>query len=428
MSIVRPFLIATLTTMLLQCCYVGLLFVASSIYGFVPSYFPSTQQQTQYSITKICETMTDVDDKCLDRRQMLVRSMSLSTAIFSPKVAIASTGKNETIIHDSRRHNTISAEVVPKMVSAPSSLDESLSGFIAGALLAATKTVVKYPLDTVTVRAQMPNSAYSIRDPGGLFDGCYNGISLTLLSNVPAGSVFFAVKDSVKAIINNSGSATSTMPSWLSTSLAVAIAQGPYWLVRNPSEVIKVRQQADIDGYGEGVSAIDAVRLTLKTKKRNRSSTADDYDYDSDTSNISELYTGYLENMLYAYPADVIKFVAYESLTKGRKDLSPFEGARAGAISTAIAQLVTTPLDVVRNRLMTGEKGGERSSLSLEEKQANKGYVGSLVALGKEEGLNGLFAGSIPRVGKAFLSGAIQFATYEESKQSVLKFLLQRSK
>ena len=147
------------------------------------------------------------------------------------------------------------------------------------------------------------------------------------------------------------------MPSWLSTSLAVAIAQGPYWLVRNPSEVIKVRQQADIDGYGEGVSAIDAVRLTLKTKKRNRSSTADDYDYDSDTSNISELYTGYLENMLYAYPADVIKFVAYESLTKGRKDLSPFEGARAGAISTAIAQLVTTPLDVVRNRLMTGKRG-----------------------------------------------------------------------
>ena len=67
------------------------------------------------------------------------------------------------------------------------------------------------------------------------------------------------------------------------------------------------------------------------------------------SSNISELYTGYLENMLYAYPADVIKFVAYESLTKGRKDLSPFEGARAGAISTAIAQLVTTPLDVVRN-------------------------------------------------------------------------------
>lgn len=53
-------------------------------------------------------------------------------------------------------------------------------------------------------------------------------------------------------------------------------------------------------------------------------------------------------------------------------------------------------------------------------------YVERLIRLGKEEGLAGLFAGAAPRVGKAFLSGAIQFATYEETKQSIAGLLKNR--
>jgi len=321
--------------------------------------------------------------------------------------SISDGSKIQTAMTSLRSTSQMSTKVQPE----PSSFDESLSGFIAGAALAGTKTLVKFPLDTATVRVQMPNSNYSVRDLFNLFNGCYNGLSLTLLSNIPAGAVFFAVKDSVKTKIKNS---STSMPMWLSTSLAVAAGQIPYWLVRNPSEVVKVRQQAGIEGYGEGVSAIDAVRLTLLSDENG---TINDFD------GLSEFYTGYWENIIYAYPADVIKFVSYESITKGRKDLSPAEGAIAGAIATVIAQIVTTPLDVVRNRIMTGKNGDD---LSLSEKEKNKGYIESLIALGKEEGLSGLFAGLTPRVGKAFLSGAIQFATYEETKQSVSKLLLQK--
>jgi len=53
-------------------------------------------------------------------------------------------------------------------------------------------------------------------------------------------------------------------------------------------------------------------------------------------------------------------------------------------------------------------------------------YMDRLVKLGKEEGLAGLFAGATPRVAKAILSGAIQFATYEETKQSFARFLQNR--
>jgi solute carrier family 25 S-adenosylmethionine transporter 26 len=283
---------------------------------------------------------------------------------------------------------------------------------VAGASLGAVKTVVKFPLDTATVRLQMPNSDYSIRDLTSLFNGSYNGITLSLLSNIPAGAVFFAFKDATKASLKASPSFFDA-PKWLTTSIAVAVAQVPYWIVRNPGEVIKVRQQAGIDGYGNGVSAFKAVQKTFTESSSNGTTTLD---------GIEEFYTGYWENIAYAYPADVIKFVAYEALTKGRKDLSPIEGAEAGALATACAQLITTPLDVIRNRLMT-RKDRNGVSLSKDENDLNESYLEALIRLSSEEGVKGLFAGASPRVGKAILSGAIQFAAYEETKQSIAKMI-----
>jgi solute carrier family 25 S-adenosylmethionine transporter 26 len=305
-----------------------------------------------------------------------------------------------------------------------SALQESLSGFVAGGALVLTKTLVKYPLDTATVRLQMPNSKYSLLDLVSLFRGSYNGMSLTLLSNIPGGAVFFAVKDATKASLKQSVMA----PNWVITCIAVAAAQIPYWIIRNPSEVIKVRQQANIEGYGEGVTAFSAIQKTLETsaaaKQQQQQVSSDNSTaaaaWGSSSAGLQEFYTGYWENIIYAYPADVIKFVTYESITQGRKDLSPIQGAQAGALATAVAQLVTTPLDVVRNRLMTGRNS---NGVLLTEKEKDVGYLESLTTLAREEGLAGLFAGASPRVGKAILSGAIQFATYEETKRKIASWI-----
>jgi solute carrier family 25 S-adenosylmethionine transporter 26 len=279
---------------------------------------------------------------------------------------------------------------------------ESVSGFVSGAALTVTKTFVKYPLDTATVRLQMPNSKYSVLKPVELFDGSYRGILLPLLSNIPGGGVFFAIKDATKSICKDAG-----MPKWMATSIAVGVANFPYWLIRNPSEVIKTRQQANIEGYvtvsgddgdGKTVSALDAIKFALNSTESG--------------GGLMGLYTGYWENIIYAYPADLLKFLSYETLSGGRKNLSPLEGAAYGAAATAIAQYFTTPLDVVRNRIMAGKD-------STDEPEVNNNYIFRVLRIAKEEGLSGLFAGASPRVGKAFLSGAIQFATYEETKQSI---------
>lgn len=292
-----------------------------------------------------------------------------------------------------------------KISKSKQTIQESISGLVAGSALTLTKTLVKYPLDTATVRLQMPGSEYSIFRPAPLLEGSYRGILTPLLANVPAGAVFFAVKDAFKGILRD-----SSMSRFIKTALAVAAAQLPYWIVRNPSEVVKTRQQANLPGYGEGVSAWDAyqkVRLDALADSSNSNS----------STGLEGFYVGFWENVLYAYPADLMKFVAYDYLSGGRKDLSPAEGAIAGAASTAIAQLLTTPLDVIRNRAMAQKTGRDDDQVD----DSALSYVSILVDLAQREGFQGLFAGASPRIGKALLSGAIQFATYEETKQSIAK-------
>jgi solute carrier family 25 (mitochondrial S-adenosylmethionine transporter), member 26 len=291
--------------------------------------------------------------------------------------------------------------------------EESISGFVAGAFLTFAKTLVKYPLDTATVRLQMPKADYTIRDPLRLFRGAYDGVLAPLVANVPAGAIFFAVQDATKATL---AANFEFLPRWVRTCVAVAVAQGPYWLVRNPSEVVKTRQQARLEGY-DGVSALQAYQYLLEQAPSSNNGTSQ--------NPLEAFYTGYWENILYAYPADVIKFVCYEQLTSGRRASkpTPAEGAVFGAVATAVAQYVTTPLDVVRNRVMAGQQQVQPES---PEKTSLQRYVESLVTLAREEGYNGLFAGATPRVGKAILSGAIQFATYEETKQELAKFFNRR--
>lgn len=77
---------------------------------------------------------------------------------------------------------------------------------------------------------------------------------------------------------------------------------------------------------------------------------------------------------------------------------------------------------------MTAKKADNNISMRPLEEDKKPGYIESLVSLGKEEGFSGLFAGASPRVAKAFLSGAIQFATYEETKQSFTRLLLRSQK
>lgn len=339
-----------------------------------------------------------------------VLAPSPSNSMMPPQQASHSPAKNndQPSYHTSpatSNHQTIEHQKVK--THTPTAFQESISGFISGTAVSTVKTLVKYPLDTATVRLQMPNTQFTRQNLSMLFGGSFDGIGAPLISNIPAGAVFFAVKDATKTALKESG---MNLPKWTITSVAVALALPPYWLIRNPSEVVKTRIQVRSEGYYGGMSTIDAFKLALAQDKGN-----------STSSGLAYLYQGYSENVLYGFPADIIKFVAYDYLTggKGKTSVSPGEGAAYGALSTAISQLLTTPLDVLRNRIMAVSK----DDLDVDR---NISYIERLVKIAKEEGIEELFAGSTPRVAKAILSGAIQFATYEETKHKIGQLFIKK--
>ena len=301
--------------------------------------------------------------------------------------AITSVLMTTTIV--SRPSAAAAAAESTTVVSTPSSttFQESISGFVAGGALTGTKTLVKYPLDTVTVRLQMPSTVR-----GDLFKNVFTGIENPLLLNIPGGAVFFAVKDAVKTYLKQEGVSKP-----LATCISVFIANFPYWLIRNPSEVVKTKQQA--------ASVLNTYNAT--------STAWEAFGAEREQNGLSGFYVGYWENIRYAYPADVIKFLIYEQMTGGAASVAPLEGAMVGAMATAVAQLLTTPLDVVRNRVMTNTTSAE-------------GYLETFTEIADKEGKAALFKGAAPRVGKAILSGAIQFATYEETKQQILHLFANR--
>ena len=257
---------------------------------------------------------------------------------------------------------------------------EFWSGLLAGAVQKTAKELVLHPLDTAKTRLQLGGSRRALVG-GGLFDDAYSGIGPALLSGAPAASLFFAVKDGIKSRAKGLGKVGATLA-------AVAGANVCYWVLRNPTEVVKARRQAGIDGDAAAAAAALWAR-----------------------SGPAGFYVGYLGNLAYAYPVDASKFLLYEAYKRDAKrrsggaPLPALNAAVAGALSAAAAQSVATPLDVARTRIMTGGAAPDANAVPL------------VAEIFRDEGIGALYAGIEPKAVRALLSGAIQFSTYEATKR-----------
>ena len=133
----------------------------------------------------------------------------------------------------------------------------------------------------------------------------------------PAGAVFFGAKDFCKRFLADMGVFTKEER----TVIAVILANFPYWLLRNPSEVLKTRGQVKRLG-AVNTSSHEAAVLpdSIAGPAKHQQQRLDNNNSVSRITSISlirdsaatvtELYNSYASNILYALPADVIKFVA----------------------------------------------------------------------------------------------------------------------
>lgn len=164
--------------------------------------------------------------------------------------------------------------------------------------------------------------------------------------------------------------------------------------VRNPFEVIKQQMQS-----GLHPSTREAVRAVLRI------------------DGWRGFYAGYGSTVLREIPFDAIEFVLYERLKRAleqrrQRELVLWENAALGSIAGGIAAGTTTPLDVIKTRLMTQTK--------VAKEHRYNSWSDALVRIHREEGWRALFAGIKPRVMWISLGGAIFIGSFEEYKRQLM--------
>lgn len=269
---------------------------------------------------------------------------------------------------------------VEKSTTELTTTDDFVTGLLSGAVAGTTVDLVLFPLDTVKTRLQATAGA---KLSMSTFQGLFNGVVPSIAASAPCAAVFFGAYDSLKRILKGRLPEDCTT---LANGGAAAGADLVQSVVRVPFEVVKQRVQAGVDASGRA-----ALTSVLKTQGP------------------MGLYRGWGALAMRDLPFDIIEFPLYEwfksEWAKRKGDsLAPWQGSLCGSVAGGIAAGLTTPLDVVKTRLMTQSPG------------QYAGMGSCLRAIIQEEGPAALFAGSVPRMSSIAFGGAIFFGAYETAK------------
>lgn len=261
---------------------------------------------------------------------------------------------------------------------------------ISGAVAGFTVDAILFPLDTLKTRLQLAASG-TARKPGALLSGLYAGFGPAVLASAPAAAAFFGVYDYLKRALSDRFSDASGRYTPFFHMLAAAGGDIASSTVRVPFEVVKQRMQS-----GMYTSPVAAVRnIAMK-------------------EGLTGFFAGYTSLVLRELPFDALQFPLYEFLksalaSRQKRALHTWETSVCGSIAGGVAAAVTTPLDVVKTRLMT-------------QSASNPKYMGiihGIRTIATEEGPTALMSGVLPRVVWISLGGAIFFGAYEAAKKAV---------
>lgn len=276
-----------------------------------------------------------------------------------------------------------------------------VTSLIAGGLAGTTVDLALFPIDTLKTRLQSPQGFVA----AGGFRGVYRGIMAAAAGSSPGAALFFGTYETMKPVIANlqSESRGEEMSSpALTHMISASIGEAAACLVRVPTEVVKSKMQTN----AVGASSLSATFKIVLSEKDGRA---------FGSQLVGGLYRGYGVTLMREVPFAFIQFPLYERLkvewTKIQGyEASPLQAAACGSFSGGVAAAFTTPLDVVKTRLMLGsDKNGVKY-------HGAKDVVEKIL---KEEGSSVLLSGIQPRVMWISIGGFVFFGAYE-SYRSVL--------
>ncbi|KAL6703264.1 S-adenosylmethionine transporter [Coniothyrium glycines] len=256
---------------------------------------------------------------------------------------------------------------------------------VAGGLAGTTVDLSLYPLDTLKTRLQ---SSAGFAASGG-FAGIYRGVGSAIVGSAPGAALFFVTYDSTKRALAPGTQDPRNGNDALAHMAAASLGEVAACAVRVPTEVVKQRAQA---------SQHPSSRAALHHILRQRHARGAAHVW-------RELYRGWSITVVREVPFTVIQFPLWEALKRyrcaqtGRGHVSGLEGGLLGSVAGAVAAGFTTPLDVLKTRMMLAA-----------EKQP---MVTMLRAILRESGPGAFFAGIGPRVGWISAGGAIFLGSYQ---------------
>jgi solute carrier family 25 (mitochondrial S-adenosylmethionine transporter), member 26 len=189
----------------------------------------------------------------------------------------------------------------------------------------------------------------------------------------------------------------------LSHMTAASVGEAAACLVRVPTEVIKSKMQT-----GNSFGLMETFRSVLQERH-------------GILGNLTGgLYRGYGITLMREIPFALIQFPLYEYGKRvwgdwqGGIPASPIQAATCGSISGGVAAAFTTPLDVLKTRLMLGvDKNGVPYAHAMDVWKRT-------VA---EEGMEALCRGIQPRVMWISIGGFVFFGAYEGYKSMLIPML-----
>ncbi|PYI13288.1 mitochondrial carrier [Aspergillus violaceofuscus CBS 115571] len=327
--------------------------------------------------------------------------------------------------------------------------------WLSGAFAVVITDLMVYPFDTLKTRLQSPNYATVYKDAttgqikrGVLFKGLYQGVGSVVLATIPASGAFFTTYEASKQALTRllSTSTTSTtnhpqkptplLPTPLLHSMASCTAEAVSCFILTPAEVLKQNAQI-VHSSGPTNSTTNPshpknINLTILHRFRHRP---------------WKLWSGYTALLGRNLPFTGIQFPIFEFVkgkvvgyrdtnTKaktaagrggdagGSGTTSPDRNQNsiaervyvtgiAGSVAGTISSVVTTPIDVVKTRMMLA------ATETAEEESVKRKRSGAW-AVGKEvygkEGVQGLFRGGALRAFWTAISFGIYLSMYEGGK------------
>ncbi|KAK2867984.1 hypothetical protein FQN49_003274 [Arthroderma sp. PD_2] len=300
---------------------------------------------------------------------------------------------------------------------------------LAGAAAGLTVDVSLFPLDTIKTRLQQarhhtPRSSGASLNAGTnslqvlrqTFRGIYAGLPSVLLGSAPSAASFFVVYDGVKRhFLPPTTSSSSPVPwqhTFLTHSVASSLGEVAACAVRVPTEVIKQRAQAGLFGGSTLLALKDVLSLRHGSGSQGGPLLV-----------IRELYRGTSITIAREIPFTILQFTMWEGMKDAyatwKKEIDPTEkptsisatsSAFFGSIAGAISAGLTTPLDVVKTRVMLARRGGSPGS------GTDKVRIRDIVkGIWRDEGASAFWRGIGPRVAWIGIGGAIFLGSYQRA-------------